>query len=331
MAAPTVIQDLGTNLMANANAGLSLLKAQVSAAMRFQGHGVTTAELVRYVKEVVGPSAVAILDAAVGHRHALEGTDQFVIHYTNVASLFKMLQQGHMRLYDTDNTNDPQEGDYFNRHARMPNDIEWIRSSSTGSAYVASFVVSDPTQCRRDDLVYWRTYGDSARGCSIEFSASGRDIRRVLYGEHEIDETISTLNPLLQEIMPLTQLSSPVGESVREIFGNALYSTLPFLYKSEDFKYEHECRLVVSDRQLDPPQIKFDTRRDHNGVTDVRHYCIDSQLQLESMLARSGATITLGPAMHNQTNITKALKLAFRKLDVHGTVVKCSRISFQAS
>ena len=319
------------NSMANVDASLSQFQAKVNAAKTFQSQGVTSAELASYMEKVVSPAAVALLEAAVGDRHNLEDNDQLVIHYTSMANLFQMLQQGYLRLYDTGNTNDPQEGDYFNKHASIPSYIEWTRSSPTGPAYVASFIVSDPTKRRCDDLVYWRTYGDSARGCSIEFFASGRDIKKVRYGEHEISKTISTLDPLLQQIRPLTQLPAPIGESVRRFLTEAIDNTLRYLYKSEDFKYEQECRLVVLQEQLDSSLIKFDTRREHNGIAAVRHYYRDSRLTLKSMLGRSGATITLGPAALNQPNIINALKIAFRQLEVYGTVAKCSEIFFQAS
>ena len=319
------------NSMANVNASLSQFQAKVNAAKIFQSQGVTSAELASYMENVVSPAAVALLETAVGDRHNLEDNDQLVIHYTSMANLFQMLQEGYMRLYDTGNTNDPQEGDYFNKHASIPSDIAWTRYSPTGPAYVASFIVSDPTERRCDDLVYWRTYGDSARGCSIEFLASGRDIKKVRYGEHEIRETISALDPLLQQIRPLTQLPAPIGESVRGFLTEAIDNTLQYLYKSEDFEYEQECRLVVLEEQLEPGLIKFDTRREHNGIAAVRHYYRDPRLTLKSMLERSGATITLGPAALNRPNIINALNIAFRQLEVYGTVTKCSEIFFQAS
>ena len=317
--------------MANVDAALSQFQAKVRAAEVFQGQGVTSVELARYMAKVVSPAAVGLLEAAVGDRHDLEDKDQLVIHYTSLTSLFRMLKHGHIRLYDTDNTNDPQEGDYFNKHASFPSDIAWTRSSSTGPAYVASFIVSDPTERRRDDLVYWRTYGDSARGCSIEFFASGRDIKKVRYGKHEISETISALTPLFQEVRPLTQLPAPIGEKVRESLAEAFDDVLRYLYKSEDFEYEQECRLVVLEQQLHPSLIRFDTRGEHNRTTAIRHYCYDPRLALKSMLTRSGTTITLGPAAPNRSNIINALKIAFGKLEVYGTVANCSEIIYQAS
>ena len=285
----------------------------------------------QYIDSMIVPIAADLLDKIIGRRHALEKSQEWIIHYTNVASLFSMFKNNMMRLYDSDNANDPVEGKFFDGVANLASQYSWLGDPSPMPAYTASFVISDSVLDyaeRCDNLVYWRSYGDSGHGCSLGFSAPVSGLKRVLYGADNVEITAQRLTPLLNRMTPYTLLSSPVGSSVSKLLHEAI-NTLRYLYKPTDYEYEHECRLVVLRQQRKAAQIQFDYRRDHGGTTPVRHYCYDERLRLEEMLKATGSTITIGPAVSSKEALKRTMRIALEKLGTYGAAVTFSQIPYR--
>ena len=214
----------------------------------------------------------------------------------------------------------------FDQHTNLAHQFRWLNDISPMPAYLASFVISDEppgTDASRDNLVYWRTYGDGGRGCSIEFFCSTRELQKVRYGRTHIETTSRKLEPLLLRISPLTELPSPIGDGVRKLVCEAL-NGLRYLYKADDYEYEQECRLVVLRQQLNTADIDFDYRRDHNGATQVRPFCYDDRLNLAEILNDTGATVTIGPAAASPKALARSIQLAIEKLGLYGAAVKTS-------
>ncbi len=277
------------------------------------------------------PAAADLLHTIVGHRHVLAKSQERVVHYTSVSSLFSMFANERMRLYDSDNSNDPGEGKYFDQHSQWLSDYSWLDTATPMPVYIASFVLSDLSEGDRscsDDLVYWRTYGDSGRGCSIEFFSSSRDLQKVLYGQHEVEATAESLREFLSQVDPFVEPSSPIGARLADLVAEALNS-IRHLYKSEDYEYEHECRLVVLKQQQSLANIHIDSDQAHGGFS-VRHYCYDDRLKLRGMLDATGSTITIGPAATSQEALERTMRVALEKLGIYsGASIKFSRISYR--
>ena len=238
-----------------------------------------------------------------------------------------------MRLYDSDNCNDPNEGGYFDHHARFSSRFSWVNATSPMPVYIASFIISESSERNtlcRDDLVYWRTYGDGTRGCSIEFFSASRELQKVLYGKGQVEHTALLLEEFLNKITPFVELPSPIGPRLADLVAEALNS-IRYLYKSEDYEYENECRLVVLREQKKPANIHFDYHRAHGGSTSVRHYCYDDRLELGGMLNATGAMITIGPAAPSQGALERTIRVALEKLGIYGAAVTTSEIDYRTS
>ncbi|MYG99359.1 MAG: DUF2971 domain-containing protein [Acidimicrobiaceae bacterium] len=290
-----------------------------------------TYRVAQFMESFILPVAADILHMIVSHRHELAKSQERVVHYTSASCLFSMFKNGRIRLYDSDNSNDPSEGAYFDQHSQWLSDYSWLKAATPMPVYIASFVISDPSESDRpcrDDLVYWRTYGDSGRGCSIEFLASSRGLQKVLYGQYEVEATAESLRGFLSQVDPLIEPSSPIGSRLADLIAEALNS-IRHLYKSEDYEYEHECRLVVLKQQQPLANIHIDFDRAHGG-SSVRHYCYDDRLKLKGMLDATESTITIGPAAPSQEALERTIRVALEKLGFYSAAaVKFSRISFR--
>ena len=319
--------------MINIDAQFDRLKELIDAAQHILDKTGETNPVAQFMETQIVPAVADLLHTIVGHRHALTESEERVVHYTSVPSLFSMFDEKRVRLYDSDNSNDPNEGQYFDKHAPFLSEHSWLATPSRMPAYLASFVISDSNDNDRpyhDHLVYWRTYGDAGRGCSIEFFSKSRGLQKVLYGEHQVELTTGLLEEFLNRVAPLVILPSPIGPRIADLVAEA-FNSIRYLYKSEDYKYENECRLVVLRHQKKLGNIHFDYNRTHGGSTPVRHYCFDNRLKLKGMLNDTGTTVTVGPAAPCPETLERTMRVAIEKLGIYGAAVKRSRIDYRTS
>lgn len=317
--------------MTNRDPGFDHLKRLIEAAEHNYDQTGDTHRVALFMESFVLPVAADLLHTIVGHRHALAESQERAIHYTSVSSLFSMFKDERMRLYDSDNSNDPNEGKYFDHCAQFLSDYSWLDAATPMPVYIASFVIVDPSKGDRpyrDNLVYWRTYGDNGRGCSVEFFSSSRGLQKVLYGQREVDTTAESLGEFLRQVDLLIEPSSPVGARLADLVAEALNS-IRHLYKSEDYEYEHECRLLVLKKQQSLENIHIDFDRAHGG-SSVRHYCYDERLRLKGMLDATGSTVTIGPAASSREALERTIRVALEKLDIYPAAsIKFSRIAYR--
>ena len=193
-----------------------------------------------------------------------------VIHYTTLYMLISALQDeiekrtnpeasgGFIRMYDSFHLNDPEEGQYLISHTEETYLSELFLEENRPHAYIASFIISqkndNPESNDADDLKYWRSYGDEGRGVSIQFPIERSDpalFRRILYGKEAANNTLEKLNlqliwQLLSSLEPKTikdnqTVHKVLAEIIRKNIDRILY-----LYKSDAYYYEKECRIVKS-------------------------------------------------------------------------------------
>lgn len=317
--------------MTDTNVKLNHLKTLIEAAQHNFDQTGDTHRVAQFMESFILPMAADLLHTIVSHRHELAESTERAVHYTSVPRLFSMFKNKRMRLYNSDNLNDPNEGKYFDHYASSLSNFGWLNTARPRPVYIASFVISDTNegdQSRRDDLIYWHTYGDSGRGCSIEFFSSSRDFKKVLYGQRAVEITAERIEEFISEIDPLVELASPIGSHLADLVAEAL-SSVRYLYKSEDYVYERECRLVVLKQQQPLANIHIDYDQTHGG-SSVRHYCYDDRLNLRNMLNATGSTITIGPAAASREALQRTIGVALEKLDIYPAAsVKFSRIAYR--
>ena len=289
---------------------------------------------------------------------------KFLAHYTTVDNLFSMLScpvqnegrfalsssgptevlgkdSGFLRMYDTFNSNDPQEGWFFlsskpPRHrfpSRYPHLWDLFADRSRLPAYVTSFRAVSKIE-DVDDLVFWRTYGKEGQGCVIVFPISFLDsntpILRVQYGKKPVRVTLDRLLQIfdwLESAKSLAKLKKSGTDIPRYVA--ASLSPIPYLHKAVDYEFENEVRVVVPFVDLFLRSLFCHRIHEPQSGIKLRHFSNHPDLHIRNIL-RTDSTIILGPAVRAQENLSFVLKRRLVNLGLVGTNIYESAIIFRS-
>ena len=260
------------------------------------------------------------------------------IHYTGIDVLVSMLQSvatgtgDSLRMYDSVHLNDPAEGNYI--ASKLPKEYAWLKKKDVSHAYIASFITPDSQEKAEDasnNLVFWRTYGKEGQGCSLSFRVPRNRLKMVRYGSKAVEDTMRVLKPVLDLLDPLINIPErTLREKVRETLGKIVWNSLErfsYLYKSEAYAYEKECRIVLAGTDVDKDKIRFELQGGKNSPAYIRHYYADKDLAATELLV-SGSSITLGPCVAYPRNMVYCLETIKRKADLAGPEIKISTIPY---
>ena len=285
--------------------------------------------LQQYITHMVHWSLTDLVAAILTDRHSLDTSQELMVHYTSVPALFSMLDENALRLFDSDNLNDPNEGNFFVHNLDIPDRFGWACPTSLPHAYIASFIIPSSSEPRNDYLVYWRTYGKDGIGCSIALLPPPSHVWKVLYGEEQVRSTRELVVQLLDILDPLARIDDTLGQYLADTVWRAL-GCLTYLYKDEAYSYEHECRVVVSHSDLQPHEVLFEYSKPETRPL-VRHYYLLRALPLHDLLSSSYTSITFGPAVTGVAALKRSVGLALRKLNLYGVQITESGISYRRS
>lgn len=306
--------------------------------------------VITYVSESVVPPLKAVLKDVVKEiqeNHMFRDNERkFVIHYTSIAVLLDMLQSSSkdeedssLRLYDSVHFNDPDEGKYLERNLKKQ--FSWLQDQNglegprRSHAYIASFIIPDAEKDEKgmsDNLVFWRTYGHEGEGCSLFLHIPLHQLRKVLYGPDGTEQTGCTLRAVLDMLKPLVAIErQPLQQKIRSMLSAVVWQSLEevrYLYKSEAYDYEKECRFVIPESAICKDNICFEYQERNNYPGIVRHYCEDKILKISTML-RSGSSITLGPRVSDADNVRYCLEILLKRKELFAPKIKISEISYR--
>ena len=254
------------------------------------------------------------------------------VHYTSVATVISMLKRArhtsqdeendvnaYLRMYSSVGFNDPGEGLYLAKIAKETAGIEDLVSlidmdkGSSGAigaereyAYVASFIQLrgelDNEQAA-DDLVFWRGYGHEGTGCALTLTLNSDHFRRVKYGPAAVTETFvklqRSLRPIIQETNILNDRFDGIDftDILKDIIRLEMQG-FHYLYKSEAYRYEQECRIVETPITIRTANIH--PVFDHTGplgFQSTKRYIEHPALTTRPRdgIFQSVSSITLGP------------------------------------
>ncbi len=326
--------------MPNTDQAIADLRRLVDAAQEsYRGHGDSVA-LSSFIYGMVLPPLRDILSDIVLSLHRPDPYPERFIHYTSLSNIVSMFEQdqGRIRLYDANQSNDPLEGKYLTNALQFPDNYNWIDDAHPSSfsaksyAYTASFIATLNDDSPQDNLTYWRTYGKEGAGCSLELVKPPPNLRSVLYGEDAVAATRDALLPIVEVLDPLAKVHTEAGRSVSEAFWEAL-DAVRYLYKDKPYGYEQECRYIIADKDVDDEEVRFDARGSAVFPSRVRHYCTTKELDLHTHLSTSDASITLGPSMNHVApdvdELIRSLRLLLKKHGLEGVSVTPSSISYR--
>ena len=306
-----------------------------------------TIGLFDYVKEFIVPlfaEALGQVRSTAAAPHHLGGERQLLIHYTSVKAVVSMLHSvlmqqpgSSLRLYDSEHTNDPEEGRYFFRELNLALDYPWTSETTPSHAYLTSFILpwaardedgderGNSKKDLSDDLTFWSMYGDGGRGCSLEVTVPSSILRGVQYGPSDIDSPRDDIRVVLDTVSSIALLDHQVGDLIRQVLWEAL-AEMRYLYKDIAYKPERECRVVVPRTYIPEARIQFEYQ-DQSGY--LRRYCEYEALEIARLLSLSETSITIGPAATGQEDLRESLALMTRRLALP-CAVKISGIPYRA-
>ena len=307
------------------------------------------------------------LREAVYEEHILRDDVSHLVHYTTLEALQSMLgvstmdgeayilatpiaagagnrarARGYLRLYDTFSANDPNEGKYFLRSADPRNHFRkkyaavWqlFKDQSVAPAYQTSL-----TQVKNardaDKLVFWRTYGRDGAGCALVIPVRNLDrldnLYRVRYGKNSAMACLNRVSELLDAYSSQVQGApdfarmSTVEELPPPIV--SVLSPLVYLYKSEDYKYENEARVVVPYSDLENGAL-LQRGLGANLAGAWRHFAQVPELKIGELLV-TGSEIVFGPSVDVSANVEFVLKRLLQQRGLYGPKIRRSTISYR--
>ena len=291
---------------------------------------------------------------------------KYLVHYTSIDVLFSILSApaekdgyfalsssdlleksdenyGFLRMYDTLNSNDPNEGYFFVNESEKINhpflsnhkDI-WglLESRSSLPAYMASFRgVSELEDV--DDLIFWRTYGNEGKGCAIIFPVTffpdqplPQQIRYGIKSVHSTLDHLSEIFDLLEKHLDHHEILYTTN-SIPKYISSSL-SPIPYLHKADAYQFEKEIRVVVSYVDLPEKSSLFSHLiNDSLSRSRLRHFANFSELNITNIL-RSGSIIMLGPTAPSKENLCFVLKRRLEVLGLAGPEIFKSKIHYRS-
>ena len=182
-----------------------------------------------------------------------------------------------------------------------------------------------------NNLVFWRTYGREGEGCSLKLHIPRDRLRKVLYGADEVKRAGKLLRPVLDALYPLVNIrkrshKKEVREELAEVIWRYL-EKIRYLYKSEAYEYERECRFVIPELDADKDKIRFEYKEQNNSP-DVRHYYEHENLKVENILT-TDSLITIGPRVSHPYNMSYYIKSLLTKAGLVGPKIKLSKIPYR--
>ncbi len=255
-----------------------------------------------------------------------ENVTQRVSHYTSLAAATSMMrglangEETTLRLYDSAHCNDPGEGNFLVREFSSSGKYRWLeQGSEAGHAYITSFVEGEGLTDVSDDLVFWRSYGDNGKGCSLTLDVPQILLRRVSYGQSGMAETWRRILPVLDAVAPLAQANDDFGKAISGTIWRGLES-VRYLYKEQAYHHEKECRVLKPGNPTgrEPDNVRFEIFDQDGAPFRVRHYREYRELALRKLFG-SGSKLVLGPSIRDRYSIRlyfEHLKRRARKWDL---------------
>ncbi len=302
-------------MTSNEASTIDQLKALCTAGLeRLKRHGSVRSEYVEgMILRELGIVMGEIISRIEERHHipsAAENVTMLVTHYTSLSAATSMLremahgQDAVLRLYDTTHCNDPDEGNHLVRELSSNDGYLWLeRESSVGHAYITSFVGGRDGMDMSDKLVFWRTYGNDGKGCSLTVAVRADLLRKVVYSGNDIEPTKQMLLPVLHAVAPLARADESCAKLISRAFWKHLEG-VRYLYKDKAYQHENEHRIAIpgASSELDPNRIQFQPHEPGGPSVEVRHYYEIDGLALREILS-SGSKLMLGPAAKDSYSV----------------------------
>ena len=267
------------------------------------------------------------------------GGNSWGIHYTSIPSLISMLENtenNFLRMYGTGGSNDPGEGRYIHT-IELPDGLNSRLLPYDKYAYVASFIQPDDQEnpCKAaDNLAFWRSYGREGTGCSLTVFLPQQELLAVKYGPDATRDSITRLQNTIEHLQKAAErIAGEIGvspQSLEKMIDSAMQK-VRYLYKSEAYSYEKECRIVET--PLTIPDKGIEAQYDLFGPSGQqwpKPYINHGPLAVERVFS-TGCVITLGPAVPHKEETKDYINHLLQRASLLGPEVRFSEVEYRRS
>lgn len=257
-------------------------------------------------------------------KELLKFKGESVSHYTGISTVqFLVFKESPLRLSEGSFLNDTSEGQElfsFLEYLSGENVKKSNKESFTRRPYIGSFVDAD----KNNDLTLWRMYGkeklEEAKGCSItlnvkdlaskikdkicpekDFNPSSFDDIEFYRVAYRNKSDFEFAGATLKQNKELSQLMKELFKLIEEFKNDEnkqkndekvvieLLNQIAYLFKSTEYKYENEIRLIIKDGIGFEKKIDFDKEKFEVSNTPLKVYI--ELVPIHNILDK----ITIGP------------------------------------
>jgi hypothetical protein len=187
------------------------------------------------------------------------------IHYTSINSLFEILYSKNIRLYDTNNLNDPEEMVFALRELgkNLPDNLLDFKQDH----FVGSFCAFN-WENHDDSFIMWKLYGQDGAGVGLVFEVTNieRDWSSAYFGRVAYGKNSGEFNILRMLYDFHVEFNNTYG-----LFENdsSIFKAFSLFFKNDNWSHENEYRLFVN-----APYDKFELKkRPHaDGASWLTHH-----------------------------------------------------------
>ena len=122
-------------------------------------------------------------------------------------------------------------------------------------------------------------------------------------------------------------MSIALKNQLKELF-KRVFDRIRYLYKSEAYEHENECRFVSTANEVQTDEVCFEYSERGDGSPRIRHYIEPETLDIQKNLLISGSIITLGPTLPQKTNVRYYIEHSIKTI-LSGTTVRCSNVPYR--
>jgi len=102
-----------------------------------------------------------------------------------------------------------------------------------------------------------------------------------------------------------------------------------YLYKSDAYAYEKECRFVLLESDIKLDDICFECQGENDSPVRIRHYYEHKDLEIRKILT-SGSEIVIGPCVPHRHDVKYCIEALLHRAGLNdSTAVKLSEIEYR--
>lgn len=280
-----------------------------------KGSFTSSSGTIKYGKNAIQPINCEIPinnSQLINSKYYYEGEKKF-IHYTKIENLLSIIREKGVRMYNLNNSNDPQEFNFAAEILKLENN-----QIDNGKKNIFSFSMSEiNSEYEGENPIMWRLYGNNGYGCAIIFEIVNNPkdwnyfhLSKIYYNEKDDIELFYEKSNVFQNKYPVSLKYD--------------LSRLITFHKDSIWKIENEIRLIGYFKDIFNPKplsenIFFDLNKTKETSYNFLPLVYNKNDNIENHLAKTNpllkiSKIILGYNINNIEGINEVIDKLTEKM-----------------